>query len=143
MRSTGYAQCGQPVQRLSVMTEDAVKAYMASLKAHGAPYHDTAMIWGLRMISPQGIFASDTAHWTGHADPKRVIVFLTDGTMSNYPLAYTMTGVESLDKRVRGSATDYLENWHNARFLAECSKAQEKNIQVWVVAVGQSLTTPL
>ena len=116
---------------------------MAALRAHGGTYHDTGMIWGLRMISPQGIFANDTAKWPGHADPKRVIVFLTDGAMSTSSYSYTMTGIESLDRRVRGTGTDDLDNWHNARFLTECAKAQQKNIQVWVVAVGQSLTTPL
>lgn len=148
-RYGGYGPCGQPAQRLTPRdpknTADraAVVAYMASLRAHGGTYHDTGMIWGLRMISPQGIFGQDTYHWPGHADPKRVIVFLTDGAMSTSPLSYGMTGVESFDKRVRGTATGDLDDWHNARFLAECSKAQQKNIQVWVVAVGQSLTQPL
>jgi len=148
-RNSGWVPCGQPAQRLTARDPKnsadraAVVSYMASLRAHGGTYHDTGMIWGLRMISPQGIFANDTAKWPGHADPKRVIVFLTDGAMSTSSYSYTMTGIESLDKRVRGSAKDDLDNYHNARFLAECSKAQQKNIQVWVVAVGQSLTQPL
>jgi Flp pilus assembly protein TadG len=148
-RYAGYAPCGQPAQRLTPRDPKnsadraAVVSYMASLRAHGGTYHDTGMIWGLRMISPQGIFGNDTAKWPGHAEPKRVIVFLTDGAMSTSPLSYGMTGIESLDKRVRGTTSGDLDDWHNARFLAECQKAQQKNIQVWVVAVGQSLTQPL
>ena len=143
MRSSGGSSCSAPAKRLTTWTESAVVNYMAALQAHGGTYHDTGMIWGLRMISPQGIFAADTAKWAGHADPKRVIVFLTDGAMSTSSYIYGMTGMESLDKRVRGSSTTDLDDYHNARFLAECSKAQEKNIQVYVVAVGQSLTPSL
>ena len=143
--------CGAPVQRLTAgQTQAQIDAYTAALHPHGGTYHDTGMIWGLRMISPQGVFAGDTAKWTGHADPKRVIVFLTDGAMSPDTRSYGMYGTEYFDSRISGNGTSVssgttgtLAAYHNARFLAECQKAQEKNIQVWVVAVGQSLTSQL
>lgn len=150
-RQNGFVPCGAPVQRLTAnQSQAAIDAYTANLHPHGGTYHDTGMIWGLRMLSPQGIFASDTAAWTGHADPKRVIVFLTDGAMSPDTRSYGMYGVEYFDSRISGkgttvtsSTTGTLAAYQNARFLAECQKAQEKNIQVWVVAVGQSLTSQL
>ncbi len=150
-RQNGFVPCGAPVQRLTAgQTQAQIDAYTAALHPHGGTYHDTGMIWGLRMLSPQGIFANDTAKWTGHADPKRVIVFLTDGAMSPDTRSYGMYGTEYFDSRISGngtgvtsSTTGTLAAYHNARFLAECAKAQEKNIQVWVVAVGQALTPQL
>ena len=150
-RQNGFVPCGNPVQRLTAgQTQAQIDAYTANLHPHGGTYHDTGMIWGLRMLSPQGIFANDTAKWTGHADPKRVIVFLTDGAMSPDTRSYGMYGTEYFDSRISGNGPNMtsgtagtLKDYHNARFLAECQKAQEKNVQVWVVAVGQSLTTQL
>lgn len=161
MRMQGFAPCGGAVMRLTninttknpaesgtkPVTKTDITTYMAGLHPHGGTYHDIGMLWGLRMISPQGIFAADTAKHGGHADPKRVIVFLTDGAMAPNTYSYGSYGIEYFDGRVSGSGSSIsntsLADYHNARFLATCKKATEKNIQVWVVAVGQSLTQPL
>jgi len=144
--SAGYVSCGKPVSRLAVMSQSDVSNYVnaSDFVPQGGTYHDTGMIWGTRMISPNGVFASDTAAWPGRNTPNRYIVFMTDGDMApNYNI-YGMYGMEYYDKRVTGTTglgndTDY----HNARFLAECAAAKARNIKVFVVGFGQTLTTQL
>lgn len=145
-QSSGYYSCGKPVARLAVMTRTDVSNYVnaADFVALGGTYHDTGMIWGTRMISPTGIFASDTNAWPGRNTPNRYIIFMTDGDMAPNASIYGMYGMEYYDKRVTGAAgTSNLTNYHNARFLAECAAAKARNIKVFVIGFGQTLTTQL
>ncbi len=144
----GYVTCGKPVQRLTVMARADVSTYVtaADFRAIGGTYHDTGMIWGTRMLSPNGIFANDTKAWDGRQEPNRVLIFMTDGDMQPNADLYGMYGLEQFDKRVtNGNFSDFTtyQNYHNQRFLAECSKAKSLGIDVWVVAVGQAVTTQL
>lgn len=144
--SGGYVSCGKPVARLAVMSRLDVSNYVnaSDFTPQGGTYHDTGMIWGTRMISPNGIFASDTAAWPGRNAPNRYIVFMTDGDMApNYNI-YGMYGMEYYDKRVTGSSgLGNDEDYHNARFLAECAAAKARNIKVFVIGFGQTLTPQL
>jgi uncharacterized protein YegL len=142
----GYVSCGKPVQRLTTMARADVSNYVnaSDFRAQGGTYHDTGMIWGTRFISPTGPFASDTAAWPGRQPPNRYIVFMTDGEMSPNYNVYGMYGMEYYDKRVTGS--DGLgndEDYHNARFVAECQAAKNRNITVFVVGFGQTLNDQL
>ena len=142
----GWVSCGKPAQRLAVMSRDDVSNYVnaTDFKAIGGTYHDTGMIWGTRLISPTGIFSADTQAWPNRPAPNRFIVFMTDGQMAPDPRIYGMYGMEQYDKRVTGtgnSSTD-LTN-HNARFLAECAAAKARNITVFVVGFGTTLSTQL
>ncbi len=143
--AAGYATCGKPVQRLMQMSRSDVSNYVnaSDFKPQGGTYHDTGMIWGTRMISPTGIFASDTAAWPGRSSPNRYIVFMTDGDMAPNQYIYGMYGMEYYDKRVTNGSYSNLEDYHNARFLAECSAAKARNITVFVVGFGQTLTPQL
>jgi Flp pilus assembly protein TadG len=149
--ANGYVSCGKPVQRLQVMTRSDVSNYVnaADFVPQGGTYHDTGMIWGARLISPTGLFANDTTAWPGRNPPKRYIVFMTDGDMSPSMCLYGMYGIENYDKRVTNgsyqsncSSSTQLAN-HNARFLAACAAAKARNISIFIVAFGQSLTTQL
>ncbi len=139
----GFYTCPPAVSPLATMTEAQVLTYVNALKAHGGTYHDIGMIWGTRMLSPNGIFSSYTQPWPGRGVPQRVIVFLTDGAMAPDLRAYSGYGIEYFDQRIMGNNTGTLADFHNARFLAECAKAKAEKMNVWVVAVGQSLTDPL
>ncbi|MDB5678116.1 TadE/TadG family type IV pilus assembly protein [Sphingomonas bacterium] len=143
---SGYVSCGKPVQRLAVLSRSDVSNYVnaSDFVPQGGTYHDTGMIWGTRMIAPNGIFASDTAAWPGRNTPNRYIIFMTDGDMApNYNI-YGMYGLEYYDKRVTGSSgLGNDEDYHNARFLAECAAAKARNIKVFVIGFGQTLTSQL
>lgn len=141
----GYVSCGKPVQRLQEMTRAQLSAYVNAVdfKAIGGTYHDTGMIWGTRLLSPSGPFANDTAAHPGRQAPNRHIIFMTDGVMSPNQDLYGMYGIEDLDRRVTGgNFTNYTAR-HNARFNTECEIAKRRNITVWVVAFGSTLTDEL
>ncbi len=141
----GFSTCGKPIARLKVMSRSDVSAYVnaSDFRPIGGTYHDNGMIWGGRLLSPDGIFANDTAAWPLHSAPNRVIVFLTDGAMAPNTSIYGLYGLEYYDRRVTngtfGSATAY----HNARFLASCSAAKARNISVWTVSIASSVSTEM
>ena len=143
----GYITCGKPAQRLTVMTKTDVSNYLnaSDFKAIGGTYHDTGMIWGTRLISPTGIFASDTAAWADHpgSPPNRYIVFMTDGAMAPNIDIYGMYGMERYDRRVTGGTYTNDTANHNARFVAECAAAKARNITVFVVSFGSALNSQL
>lgn len=140
-----YVSCGKPVRRLGTMSRSDVSDYVnaSDFKAQGGTYHDTGMIWGTRLLSPRGIFASDTAAWPGRQTPNRYIVFMTDGDMAPNASIYGMYGLEAYDGRVANGDTGNLTAYHNARFLAECTAAKARNITVFVIGFGQTLTSQL
>ncbi|ANC88158.1 TadE/TadG family type IV pilus assembly protein [Sphingomonas sp. NIC1] len=140
-----YVSCGKPVRRLGPMTRTDVSNYVNAddFKAQGGTYHDTGMIWGTRLLSPTGLFASDTAAAAGRQTPNRYIVFMTDGDMAPNAAIYGMYGLEAYDGRVANGDTGNLTAYHNARFLAECTAAKARNITVFVIGFGQTLTPQL
>lgn len=141
----GWFSCGKPVRRLATMSLTDVTNYVNApdFRPIGGTYHDTGMTWGVRMISPNGIFANDTAAWPGRNPPNRVIVFLTDGAMAPNVTIYGQYGVEYFDRRATGGTFASQTDYHNARFLALCAKAKSMNISIWTVALGLAATPEL
>lgn len=142
--SGGWMVCGKPAQRLTTMTRAAVSNYVNApdFVPWGGTYHDTGMIWGLRMISPTGLFAGDTAAWPNRGAPNRYIVFMTDGHMATNSDIYGMWGWETFDKRTTGGTLDG-NTVHNARFQAVCQAAKNRNITVFVVSLASTLDSSL
>lgn len=144
MTSNFYA-CGKAAQRLKTMTLAQVQAYISTtgdFRALGYTYHDVGMTWGLRLISPQGIWKEDTAAWPGNNPPSRYIVFMSDGALQTNDDSYYTYGLENLDMRATGGTLNDDTN-HNARFQAVCTAAKNKGIIVFVVAFDTSLTTDM
>ena len=141
----GYLTCGKAVQRLTTMARTDVSNYVnaTDFVAWGGTYHDTGMIWGTRMLSPNGIFAADTAAWPGRNAPNRYIVFMTDGHMATNQYIYGMYGWENYDERVTGGNFGNSDTYHNSRFLAECQAAKNRNIKVYVVSLAATLDSNL
>jgi Flp pilus assembly protein TadG len=143
----GTAACGMPAQRLKVWTASEVTNYVrhVDFKPFGGTYHDVGMIWGTRMLSPDGVFGDDTNPWPGRNEPARSIVFMTDGTMSPNPTSYGQYGVETWDQRVAPAGSDVatLTARHTARFRVVCDAAKRKGITIYVVALGVSINNDL
>ena len=113
-------------------------------EAEGSTYHDFGMIWGARFISPDGIFADENTNAPNGDAISRHIVFMTDGTQSTSNYIYGLYGLEWWDRRVTSDgSSSQMENRHAARFQAACRAARNKNISVWVVAFGTTLTQNL
>lgn len=144
-RRSGFYSCGKPIRRLEEMSAAQVAAYVDAVdfKALGGTYHDTGMIWGTRLLAPNGIFAADNVGRSGQTNPRKVIVFLTDGDMSPNQNLYGLYGIEYYDRRVSGGSFGQLKAYHNARFLYECDQARQLGIDVWTVAIGLDSTPEL
>jgi Putative Flp pilus-assembly TadE/G-like len=112
--------------------------------ADGATYHDLGMIWAGRMISPDGIFASRNATAPNGDAISRHVVFMTDGVMFGNNRVYSPYGYEWWDRRVTSDG-DQNNNTaiHAERFQAACRAVRNKNVTIWVVAFGTSLTQNL
>jgi len=137
------AACGKQGRRLGPMDRSAIASYLSAngdFRPHGGTYHDVGMIWGTRMLSPDGPFAGDTAAHPGRNAPNRHIIFMTDGAMAPTIDNYSLYGLERSDQRVTGGDLGSQLARHNARFVAECRAARARNIEVWVIAFGSALS---
>lgn len=139
-----YHACPVKAQLLSEMTETDFDAYADSLSPEGSTYHDIGMIWGARLSSPSGIFASNVnAAPSNGGAVSRHIIFMTDGQMSTSTGSQTAYGVEWHDRRVTDDGYSSNNDRHSARFLAVCEAAKAKGIRVWVIAFASALTSNL
>jgi Flp pilus assembly protein TadG len=138
--------CPKEAQKLTITNATDVAAYVNSLRAVGFTYHDVGMLWGLRLLSPDGLFRSENQTAPNGKPINRHIIFMTDGDMEPEATSYNLYGHEYSDKRISGTSgvgATNLETLHNARFSAICEAAKAKNITVWVIAYAQTMTTQL
>jgi hypothetical protein len=75
----GTAACPAAARKLAPITASQLDAYLATLKPNGSTYHDIGMIWGGRLLSPTGLFASENADVSSTRPSTRHLIFLTDG----------------------------------------------------------------
>lgn len=138
----GYAACPTQARKLAELGSADVAAYVDGLAVGGSTYHDIGMIWGGRLLSGSGIFATENQDVSGKPTARHMI-FLTDGETQALDVSYGTYGVEPLDRRRWDPAspklgltlTDVVER----RFGVACKEVKKKNITVWVVGFGTSL----
>jgi Flp pilus assembly protein TadG len=133
----GTAACPPAARKLAPITASQLDAYLATLKPNGSTYHDIGMIWGGRLLSPTGLFASENADVSSTRPSTRHLIFLTDGETAPLDISYSAYGVEPLDQRrwnpkSKFSLTQVVEK----RFTAACNEVKKKNISVWVISFG-------
>lgn len=136
--------CPQQAQGLEEMTQDDFDTYADSLTAVGGTYLDSGMIWGGRLLSPDGIFSDlvNEAPSNG-GEVSRHIVFMTDGQMETYNYVYSAWGLEWFDRRVTDDGSSDNTARHTSRFLAVCNAIKAKGIRIWVVAFTSGLSDDL
>lgn len=149
----GWGVCPAAAMKLTTMTAadtSTFNTYINSLQPVGGTYHDSGMVWGLRLLSAEGLFASENSVAPNTRPIYRHIIFMTDGDMSANTGNLTFQGYDWISKRVSGGCTDTVANCdtaltarHNNRFLQLCDKARTKNITVWVVSFGTTLNSQL
>lgn len=139
---TGSYWCPAEASKLAVRTHNDVQDYVNGLVATGNTFHDLGMAWGVRLLSPNGLFASENATAPNGRPISRHIIFMTDGVMVTPPNMYSAHGYEESDRRVSGAGVtptqSDLVSRHNARFQALCNQARANNITVWTIAFGTS-----
>lgn len=144
--SNGYTACPVEVMTLrEIPTSNRAtfNTYVQSLQPTGNTYHDAGMVWGTRLISPTGLYASTNASAPNGNPISRHVVFMTDGVMVPNLDGLTFQGVESLHRRTGATSWSDARDRHNRRFLAVCDAAKALNITVWVVSFGVSLDSSM
>ncbi len=137
---TGDSPCPTRARKLGVMTATEVANYVDGLNPTGNTYHDIGMIWGGRLLSPTGIFASENAEINGRPT-MRHLIFLTDGQTETAESLYGTYGVEPLSRRrwFPGSGST-LNQTVERRFAYACDQVKNRNITVWVIGFGTTVT---
>lgn len=136
----GFAACPPPAKKLQTWAAGDLDSYLTTLSARGSTYHDIGMIWGGRLISPTGLFASENADASPSNTTKRNVIMLTDGQTAPLDISYGAYGVEPIDQRrwspgSSQSLTQVVEN----RFSFACKAIKNKNVTVWFIAFGTAL----
>lgn len=139
----GYGVCPAAAHKLAAMTSTDIANYVDTLVPGGNTYHDIGMIWGGRLLSPTGLFASENADLPGQPT-NRHLIFLTDGLTMPNELTYGAYGLEPLDqRRWSTSSTLTLTQVVENRFTVACNEVKKRNITVWVIGFGQTLNPVL
>ncbi|MBO9712033.1 pilus assembly protein TadG-related protein [Sphingomonas sp.] len=145
-------QCPTQAKKLQAWTDpDAFDTYVDSLTANGNTYHDIGLLWGARLMSPTGIFASENAYTLptsdnpGGGEIERHLIFMTDGDPCTSVGNYQAYGVAWFDRRQTDASsaptdgctdTGTLTAQVNARTAALCTAIKNKNITLWVITFG-------
>ncbi|WP_294327303.1 pilus assembly protein [uncultured Sphingomonas sp.] len=139
------AYCPSPAQKLQVTNRGNLVSYVQQLQVGGGTYHDIGFLWGLRLISPTGLFANENAAAPNGSQISRHLIFMTDGQTDTGRQIYEAYGLSALDqRRTNGMPTDTQQNDIVAnRLSALCDVARRKNITVWVIAFGTTLSPML
>ncbi|WP_374145561.1 pilus assembly protein TadG-related protein [Sphingomonas sp. 28-63-12] len=141
-----YYACPVEAKKLqSWDNPDDFDTYVDQLQPEGNTYHDIGLIWGGRLMSPTGIFASENALTPQGGEIERHMIFMTDGDPCTGINNYTAYGVNWYDRRTTDSSvapTDgcttngTLTAQVNARTAALCTAIKNKNITLWVITFG-------
>ena len=133
----GYAACPAAARKLAPITASQLDAYLGTLQPTGSTYHDIGMIWGGRLISPTGLFASENADVNATRPSTRHLIFLTDGETAPLDISYSSYGLEPLDERrwKPGSPLTLTQTVEN-RFAFACEEVKKRNVSVWVISFG-------
>ena len=145
-RTRGF-NCPVPSVRLTDWSSDrsSFEALIDSLNPGGGTMHDIGVLWGARILSPDGLFAADNANAANGDAILRHLIFMTDGEMGANPVNTTSYGNYSMDGRFMGFPGGRLWNEadtipiNNARLDALCARIKNKNMTIWSV----SFTLPL
>lgn len=128
--------CPTQARKLAPMTAGQMAAYANSLQPVGNTYHDIGMIWGGRLLSPTGLFASENADQPGQPTSRHMI-FLTDGETATAPFNYGTYGLEMVEeRRWKTKSASTLNHTVERRFAFACEEVKKKNITVWVISFG-------
>jgi hypothetical protein len=127
-------------------------AYVDALVARGSTYHDVGLMWGARLMSPTGIFASSNATTPSGAQIQRHMIFMTDGDTGTCSTAYSPHGVVAYgDRRQTTKASipdnggslcnnDFLNSIVDARTAQICTAIKNMNVNLWVIGFGTGVS---
>lgn len=99
--------------------------------------HDAGFIWGLHLVSGEGMFAAENPDRFNGQIVSRNIVFMTDGEMNPGEERYVYSGYNQYDGRVAPASSNdsQMKVITNRRLRIQCEAAKRQGITVWVVAI--------
>lgn len=143
-RNYTYACPTAAAKLKSYTSANAFEAYVNTLYPNGNTYHDIGLLWGARLLSPTGLFASENAFSANGGEIERHMVFMTDGDTVTNNQGYTAHGIGWWDRRQTranaGPSNALLAGIVNDRTKALCAAIRAKNITLWVVSFGTGVS---
>lgn len=124
---------------------NSFESYVNTLYPNGNTYHDIGLLWGARLMSPTGLFASENAFTPTGGEIERHLVFMTDGDTVTSNQGYTAHGISWWDRRQTrsnvGPSSALLTSIVNERTKALCSAIKSRNITLWVISFGTGVSS--
>jgi hypothetical protein len=142
-RSGGGEFCPAPASRLAEVGSEAefqTRLNNAIRTRAGNTHHDVGMIWGMRYLSPTGMFAAENPTQRDAMRVDKHIIFFTDGQTAVGADWYSAVGVPNARRRTTGSGSDAARAI--ARFQSACNRARQMDMTVWVVALDLGFADP-
>lgn len=134
--------CPSEAKTLQTWTATNFKDYLNNLIVDGNTYHDIGLLWGARLASPEGLFKATVAQPSKKIE--RHMIFMTDGDTTTYPYDMSAYGTAWWDRRQTPDDTvptsDTLDSVVDERTKAICTAIKNKNITLWVIAFGKTVS---
>jgi Flp pilus assembly protein TadG len=135
--------CPSESRLLDVWDPTDYRNYINGLTTDGYTFHDIGMLWGARLISPTGIFASHNA--TANDNVQRHMIFMTDGDTNANPDSLSAYGVPWFDRLQTNSGSaptaSQLNTITDQRTAALCTAVKNMNITLWVISYGADVNS--
>lgn len=136
--------CPSPARKMGEITLQQLQSYMGSLRPQGYTYHEIGMLWGLRLLSREGLFSAEHRVADSGGAVQRHMIFMVDGQKDTRPFTYSAWGIAAVARRrtpIGSFPSQALEDSVSEDRLAElCEVAKNnKNITLWVIAFGTDL----
>lgn len=133
--------CPTQAKLYEVWTANAYKNYVNSITTDGYTFHDIGLLWGARLMSPTGIFATHNA--VANDNVQRHMIFMTDGDTVGHEDAMSAYGLPWYDRLQTASAPAQsdLDAIINARSNALCTAIKNMNITLWVISYGNGVNS--
>jgi Flp pilus assembly protein TadG len=118
------------------------KNYIDRIGLVDGTIHDSGFIWGLHLVSGQGMFASENLDYFDGTIVSRNIVFMTDGDINPGEDRYVYSGYNKVNGRIGPAnySDTQMKGVNNRRLRMLCEAAKEQGIAVWVVVINDGAT---
>ncbi len=142
-RAPGDSTCPSPSRIYQTWDPAGFRGYVESLATNGNTYHDIGLLWGARLMSPNGIFK--THNGEGNDLIQRHMIFMTDGDTVAHPESLTAYNYQFYDRLQTDPAVapvqSELNDLTDDRAAALCTAIKNMNVTLWVVSYGLGVSS--
>jgi Flp pilus assembly protein TadG len=140
--SGGASSYFYPYQSTASKNTATIQNYIDRIPMSHGTTHDAGFIWGLHLLSGQGMFASENPDYFNGNLVNRNLVFMTDGDLNPGEERYVYSGFNQVDGRIapRSYTDSQMKVVHNRRLRILCESAKAQGITVWVVVIKDGVS---